>query len=107
MVWGSGLAKTRSTEKVLASQATVTWPGNSSKPLIAFPNSLRFKHQKSRISGRCFHTAAAERHIGEGSFFVGDDRVVYQSQGGQGVPVVYGGTTLRADGTMTGKRLAA
>ena len=28
-------------------------------------------------------------------------------QGGQGVPVVYGGTTLRADGTMTGKRLAA
>ncbi len=48
-----------------------------------------------------------ERHIGEGSFFVGDDRVIYQSQGGQGVPVVYGGTTLKADGTMTGKRLAA
>jgi len=48
-----------------------------------------------------------ERHIGEGSFFVGDDRVIYQSQGGQGVPVVYGGTTLKADGTLTGKRLAA
>ena len=48
-----------------------------------------------------------ERHITEGSFFVGDDRVIYQSQGGQGVPVVYGGTTLKADGTMTGKRLAA
>ena len=47
------------------------------------------------------------RHIDEGSFFVGDDRVIYQSQSGQGVPVVYGGTTLRADGTMTGKRLAA
>src|SRR5271154_3781251 len=29
-----------------------------------------------------------ERHIGEGSFFVGDDRVIYQSQGGQGEPVV-------------------
>ena len=28
-------------------------------------------------------------------------------QGGQGVPVVYGGTTLKADGTLTGKRLAA
>ncbi|HEX5445262.1 MAG TPA: DEAD/DEAH box helicase family protein, partial [Pirellulales bacterium] len=27
--------------------------------------------------------------------------------GGQGVPVVYGGTTLKADGTMTGQRLAA
>ncbi len=48
-----------------------------------------------------------ERHIGEGSFFVGDDRVIYQSQGGQGVPVVYGGKTLKADGIMTGKRLAA
>ncbi len=48
-----------------------------------------------------------ERHIGEGSFFVGDDRVIYQSQGGQGVSVVYGGTTLRANGTLTGKRLAA
>jgi len=48
-----------------------------------------------------------ERHIGEGSFFVGDDRTIYQSQGGQGVPVVYGGTTLKADGTMTGRRLAA
>ena len=48
-----------------------------------------------------------ERHIGEGSFFVGEDRVIYQSQGGQGVPVVYGGTTLKADGTLTGKRLAA
>jgi N12 class adenine-specific DNA methylase len=48
-----------------------------------------------------------ERHINEGSFFVGDDRIVYQSQGGQGVPVVYGGTTLKADGTLTGKRLAA
>src|SRR5262249_49047669 len=46
-------------------------------------------------------------HISEGSFFVGDDRTIYQSQGGQGVPVVYGGTTLRANGTLTGKRLAA
>jgi N12 class adenine-specific DNA methylase len=48
-----------------------------------------------------------ERHIGEGSFFVGDDRIIYQSQGRGGLPVVYGGTTLKAGGTMTGKRLAA
>ena len=27
--------------------------------------------------------------------------------GGQGIPVVYGGTALKSDGTMTGKRLAA
>jgi N12 class adenine-specific DNA methylase len=48
-----------------------------------------------------------ERHIGEGSFFIGEDRVIYQSQDGQGVPVVYGGTTLKSNATMTGRRLAA
>ena len=48
-----------------------------------------------------------ERHIDEGSFFVGENKVIHQLQGGQGVPVVYGGTTLRADGTLVGKRIAA
>ena len=47
-----------------------------------------------------------QRHVGEGSFFIGDDRAIYQIDGGQGQVVVYGGTALRADGTMTGKRLA-
>jgi N12 class adenine-specific DNA methylase len=47
-----------------------------------------------------------ERHIGEGSFFVTDNRTICQSLGGQAVPVVYGGTTLTAYGTLTGKRLA-
>jgi len=48
-----------------------------------------------------------ERHIGEGSYFVGDDQIIYQIEGGQGVPVVYGGTALAANGTMTGRRIAA
>src|SRR5205807_2540563 len=48
-----------------------------------------------------------ERHISEGCFFVADDRAVCQFLGGQAVPVVYGGTTLRANGTLTGKRLSA
>jgi N12 class adenine-specific DNA methylase len=48
-----------------------------------------------------------ERHIAEGSFFIADDKVIHQVEGGTGVPVVYGGQTLRADGAMTGKRLAA
>ena len=48
-----------------------------------------------------------ERHVGEGSFFLDTKRVVHQVEGGQGIPVVYGGATLRADGTMTGKRLVA
>jgi len=48
-----------------------------------------------------------KRHIGEGSFFIGDNRIIYQIDGGQGVPVVYSSTQLKSDGTMTGKRLAA
>jgi SAM-dependent methyltransferase len=48
-----------------------------------------------------------ERHINEGSFFINGDRIIHQLQDGQGVPVVYGGTTLKADGTLVGKRLAA
>ena len=48
-----------------------------------------------------------ERHITEGSFFVADNKTICQSQDGQAVPVVYGGTSLKADGTLTGKRLAA
>jgi N-6 DNA Methylase len=48
-----------------------------------------------------------ERHIGEGSFFVEGNRTICQSLGGQTVPVVYGGTALRADGTLTAKRLAS
>jgi hypothetical protein len=48
-----------------------------------------------------------ERHIAEGSFFVGDDRTICLIEGGRAVPVTYGGTALRSDSTMTGKRLAA
>ena len=48
-----------------------------------------------------------DRHITEGSFFVGDDRIIRQMEGGVALPVTYGGTLLKSDGTMTGKRLAA
>jgi len=47
-----------------------------------------------------------ERHLGEGSFFVGANKQIHQIEGGQAIPVVYGGTSLKADGTMTGRRLA-
>ncbi|HVX12067.1 MAG TPA: DEAD/DEAH box helicase family protein [Pirellulales bacterium] len=46
-------------------------------------------------------------HITEGSFFVGENRVIHQIEDGEAKPVTYGGTLLRADGTMMGKRLAA
>jgi len=48
-----------------------------------------------------------DKHINEGSFFVGDDKTVCQLVNGQGVPVEYGAKTLKADGTLTGRRLAA
>ena len=47
------------------------------------------------------------KHINESSFFVGDDRIIYQVIDGQGQPVIYGGTLLRSDGTMTGKRMGS
>jgi N12 class adenine-specific DNA methylase len=48
-----------------------------------------------------------ERHIGEGSFFAAENKIIHQIEDGQAVPVVYGGTTLKSDGTLVGKRLAA
>jgi len=46
------------------------------------------------------------KHIAEGSFYVADDLTICQSLGGRSVPVVYGGATLRANGTLTARRLA-
>ncbi len=48
-----------------------------------------------------------EKHVGEGSFFVGTDQAINQLVSGQAVPVVYGGTALKANGTLSGRRLAA
>ena len=48
-----------------------------------------------------------EKHIAEGSFFVAEDRTIHQMEGGEAVPVTYGGTLQKANGTMTGRRLAA
>ena len=47
------------------------------------------------------------RHIGEGRFYLRDDRTICQIIDGLGVPVTYGGVLLKGNGTMTGKRLAA
>jgi N12 class adenine-specific DNA methylase/predicted RNA methylase len=46
-----------------------------------------------------------ERHIAEGSFFIGDDKTIYQVEDGQGRPVNYGGAVQKSNGTMTGRRL--
>jgi N12 class adenine-specific DNA methylase len=47
------------------------------------------------------------QHISEGSFFITADRTICQVFRGKTVPVTYGGATLTAYGSLTGKRLAA
>jgi len=67
------------------------------------------EHHSSRQSVKegGFIRPPAEKHIGEGSFFIGPDRSICQMQGGHGLAVTYGGTVLKAGGTLTGKRIAA
>ena len=55
---------------------------------------------------RSFTPPPLETHITEGSFFIGEDRTIYQIVDGQAEAVNYGGTLLKSNGTMTGKRLA-
>ena len=48
-----------------------------------------------------------ERRLEEAAFFIAPDRTIHQLNGGQATPITYGGTLLKANGTMTGRRLAA
>ena len=54
-----------------------------------------------------FVTPPPLKHISEGSFFVGDDRVVRQVEDGSPEPVTYCGVLLKADGTPGGRRFAS
>jgi hypothetical protein len=56
--------------------------------------------------GPAFTPPPPLKHVTEGSFFVGDDRAIHQIEDGSGVPVTFGATALKADGTMMGRRLA-
>jgi N12 class adenine-specific DNA methylase len=48
-----------------------------------------------------------EKHIAEGSLFIGDDRVIYQVEGGVSQPVTYCGVLLRTDGTPNARKIGA
>ena len=52
-------------------------------------------------------TSPPSLHVGEGSFFVAENRTICQSICGESVVVRYGGRTLTSFGTRTGKRMAA
>ena len=60
-----------------------------------------------RREAPAFTPPPLERHVTEGSFFVGEDRTIFQIVDGRPEPVTYGGTLLKSTGTMTGKRLGA
>ena len=48
-----------------------------------------------------------ERHITEGSLFIGDDRIIRQVTDGQAEPVTYCGVLLRTDGTPNARKIGA
>lgn len=64
-------------------------------------------HDEGEVAPARFTRPPPDRHITEGSFFVGDDRTIYQIEGGIAQPVTHGTTVLKSDGTMMGKRLSA
>ncbi len=64
-------------------------------------------HAEKEPSPARFTRPPPLRHLTESSFYVGDDRVIYQIEGGQPKPALHGSTILKSDGTMMGKRLAA
>ncbi|HVX09894.1 MAG TPA: DEAD/DEAH box helicase family protein [Pirellulales bacterium] len=63
--------------------------------------------QESQSPASTFVPPPALSHVTEGSFFVGENRVIHQMEDGEARPVTYGGTLLKADGTTMGKRMAA
>ncbi|WP_020472282.1 helicase-related protein [Zavarzinella formosa] len=46
-------------------------------------------------------------HISEGSFFIGEDRIIRQVEDGRSEPVTYGGVLQKADCTMGGRRFGS
>ena len=48
-----------------------------------------------------------ERHITEGSLFIGDDRIIRQVADGRAEPVTYCGVLLRTDGTPGARKIGA
>lgn len=71
------------------------------------PQSSTHSIASNELSPKSAHlTHAAPPPLAEGSFFI-SNHAICQLVDGQTVPVVYGGTALTDNGTMTGKRMAA
>ena len=59
------------------------------------------------ISTPAFVPPPPLRHVTEGSFFVGDDKVIRQVENGTAEPVTYCGTLLKADGTPQARKIGS
>ncbi len=59
-----------------------------------FPPIAIDRTSRAAPAASSFAPPPLDRHVGEGSFFVAEDRRICQSVGGESVPVVYGGTAL-------------
>lgn len=91
---------------------SVTSDGDLEEQLNQAVNRLTHIEPKSNaksdqpIEKTGFIAPAPEKHITEGSLFI-DRHVIYQMVNGQAERVVYGGTALTTQATMTGRRLAS
>jgi len=98
-------------DRLYDSTYSVTGTGDLAQQLATaiqrLPKGQVVQSEPERPKPPPFVPPPQEPHISEGSFFVGPDRAIHQVEGGTAHPVTYGGTALRSDGTMTGKRMAA
>jgi N12 class adenine-specific DNA methylase len=76
--------------------------------LPRFEASASLAPSPTHVEPVSFAPPPLEKHVVEGSFFIGEDQAtILQIVEGRAEPVVYGGAKLKANGTMTGRRLAA
>ena len=62
---------------------------------------------KAQPVAPAFTPPPPERHITEGSFFIGDDRIIRQVEEGRTNPVTYCGVLLKTDGTPGARKIGA
>ena len=85
--WAPGAARTALRRRAAtASSATATWPRSSTSAIRRLPEfaPIAGVDRAEAEPAPAFAPPPPERHITEGSFFVGDDRIICQVEGGQG-----------------------
>jgi N12 class adenine-specific DNA methylase len=107
MVLGAWSRKDRLYDSTYSVTATGDLAQQLATAIERLPKGQVVQSEPERTKPPPFVSPPQEPHIAEGSFFVGPGRAIHQVESGTAHPVTYGGTALKADGTMTGKRIAA